>query len=307
MGTAEFAVPSLYKLIDSSEHQIAAVITQPDAKAGRGQKMRATPVKQAAFEKNLIVIEAGKIGTSQFRSTLRNFDADIIYCCAYGKFLTEKILSMTPYGAINLHPSLLPKYRGAAPVQHSLINGEKKTAITFFSMVKEMDAGDILYQEEIDIKPEETAGDLLKRTAELGAERLPDLLSKMEKSDVKPVPQDHQKATFAPPLIKEDGRINWNDSAEKIFNLWRGLTPKPGIFTILDSTRVKICKLGTGIVANLKDFKPGEMKTVDSRLFTGTGMGGVLEIQELQFEGKKSCQATDFINGYKADGKRFTT
>ncbi|MBN2135109.1 MAG: methionyl-tRNA formyltransferase [Acidobacteria bacterium] len=305
MGTAEFAVPSLYKLADSVEHQISAVITQPDAKAGRGQKMQATPVKQAALEKNLLVIEAGKIGTSQFRSTLRNLEADIIYCCAYGKFLTEKILKLTPYGAVNLHPSLLPKYRGAAPVQHSLINGEKKTAITFFRMVREMDAGDILYQEIIDIKPEETAGKLLKRTAELGAERLPSLLSKIEKSEVNPIQQDHKQATFAPPLIKENGRINWNDPAEKIFNLWRGLTPKPGIFTFLDSNRVKICSIGKEFSANIKGLKPGELRTTDSRLFIGTGESGVLEILELQFEGKKSCPAFDFINGYKADGHFF--
>jgi len=306
MGTSGFAVPSLEVLANSDNHKISSVVTQPDAKAGRGMKLCPTPVKVKALELGLPVVSAEKIGTISFKNILRSQNADIIFCAAYGKFLPDGILKMTSHGAVNLHPSLLPLYRGAAPVQRCLMDGHKETAITFFRMVREMDAGDILYQEKILIDPEETSGELLDRTARLGAERLPELLRDMSAGRITPIPQDDSSATFAPLLQKGECIADWGMEANEIFNRWRGLTPKPGLFTYLEGKRVRICNMSLSSKSINDESAPGLVKVVDNRLFVSAGSNSWLEILNLQIEGKRSCRAADFINGYKPDGKSFT-
>ncbi len=306
MGTSDFALPCLEALARSSEHSVPMVITQPDAPYGRGRKLRPTPVKENALSLGLPVITVEKLGKRSVKTLLRDQEADIIFCAAFGKFLPEGILNLTPNGAVNLHPSKLPHYRGAAPVQRCLMDGCEKSAVTFFKMVKAMDAGDILLQEDFDIHPGETAGELLIRTAKMGADLLPGLLNDIHNNSVTPLPQDDSKATFAPVIDKGECEINWKDKASNIYNRWRGLTPKPGVFTFLDAKRVRVCCMEPENSESASGLRPGAIRVDKNRLLVSTGNGGFIRILEIQMEGKKTCDAAAFINGYKPDGKSFT-
>jgi len=307
MGTSDFAVPSLKILVNSTEHEVCLVVTRPDAPKGRGRRLSPPPVKVAAEMLEIPTIQPEKIGTVDFRKKLRSCDPDIIYVAAYGKFLTPKLLNLAPHGAVNLHPSKLPLYRGAAPVQRTLIDGCDNTAITFTRVAREMDAGDILYQEEIMIMPDETAGELLSRTAALGAERLPGLLKKIENSEIEPIPQDHDSATCAPPIKKTERFIDWRKNAKDIYNQWRGLAPEPGTCTFLEGKRIAICRMKYPADLSADDEKAGLIAVEKSRLFVTCGDGETVEITEIQTAGKNICTARAFINGYRPHGKIFTS
>lgn len=307
MGTSEFAVPSLRTLFLSVDHQIALVITQPDMPQGRGLKTLPPPVKIAALNAEIPVLQTEKISTESVYNLMSETRADIIFCAAYGKYLPSKILNALPYGAVNLHPSKLPLYRGAAPIQRTLMDGCDKTAVTFIRMAKEMDAGDILLQKDMDILPEETAGELSARAAEFGAELLPVLLRDLQNGRIKPQPQEHDRATHAPVVEKNEGLINWDDPSYRIFNLWRGLTPKPGIYSFIDSKRFILSRLRISGHPEEPNTTPGTIFTDGDKLLAAAGDGKFLEISEIKPEGKNVLNAAAFINGYKPAGKRFSS
>jgi methionyl-tRNA formyltransferase len=306
MGTSEFAIPSLHSLIKSKRHQVNIVITQPDSPQGRGLNISPPPVKSSALKANIPVIQTSKLSSENIYELLSEMKADVIFCAAYGKYLPERILTAMPFGAINLHPSKLPLYRGAAPIQRALMDGCTKTAVTFIRMSKEMDAGDILLQEDFDILPEETAGELLVKAAELGGGLLPKLLTDLENNVVVPNPQDHSCATFAPVIEKEEGLVDWSDSASQIFNRWRGLTPKPGIYSFLKSKRFILSRLRLPDETTKSDKDPGTIFTEDGKLFATSGDGKLIEIQEIKPEGKGTLTATAFVNGYRPAGEKFS-
>jgi len=306
IGTSEFAIPSLNSLMLSKDHQINVVITQPDSHQGRGLKVCPPPVKSAALQANIPVIQTGKLSSENIYDLLSEMKADVIFCAAYGKYLPERILAVMPFGAINLHPSKLPLYRGAAPVQRALMDGCTKTAVTFIRMSREMDAGDILLQEDLDVLPEETAGELLAKAAELGGRLLPKLLTDLENGAVVQEPQDHNRVTFAPAIEKEEGLIDWNDSASQIFNRWRGFTPKPGVYSFLESKRFIFNRLQLSDEVSESDKDPGSIFAVGGKLLVAAGDGKLIEIQEIKPESKCALTATAFINGYRPAGKRFS-
>jgi methionyl-tRNA formyltransferase len=306
LGTSEFAIPSLRSLNRSKNHNIEFVITQPDSPQGRGLKVLPSPVKIEALKKTIPVIQPGKITSSVIRNIISESKADIIFCAAYGEFLPETILGSLPFGAINLHPSRLPLYRGAAPVQRALMEGCDEIAVTFIQMAREMDAGDILLQKKLIILPEETAGDLLIRTAELGGDLLPGLLDDLEEGKIVPIRQDHTKATFAPVVKKDEGLIDWNYSAEQIFNLWRGLTPKPGLYSFLGSKRFIFTKLCLPQGGPVSRKSPGTAILEKDKLLIATGDGRSIEILEIKPEGRASMNAVQFANGYKPAGMKFS-
>ena len=297
MGTPDFAVPSLKKLIDSG-YEVAAVYCQPDKPQGRHFTLTPPPVKVLAQEYNIPVCQPATLKDEEAQQTLAKFAPDIIVVAAYGKILPKAVLDMPKYGCINVHGSLLPKYRGAAPIQWAVINGEEKSGVTIMQMAEGLDTGDMLLVRDTEIGADETAGELFDRIAMLGAEALSEALVNIE--NLKAVPQDDALACWAPPLKKADGEINWQKKNTEIYSLIRGVSPWPGAYTIFGAKRLKIHK------ASLCD-KSGEAGALldDARLIIGCGEGSV-ELLEVQLEGAKRISAADFIRGQRlSKGKIF--
>jgi methionyl-tRNA formyltransferase len=289
-GTPSFAVPSLDALLQAG-HKVAAVVTQPDKRKGRGRILSPPPVKEIAAGRGLKVIQPEKIKDPSFIGGLKDTDPELIVVVAYGKILPPRILTIPRRGCINVHASLLPKYRGAAPIPWAIIRGEKKTGITTMLMDEGLDTGDILLQEEIDVRRDDTAETLSKRLAETGASLLIETLRKMEEGSLKPVPQTGIPS-YAPPLRKEDGRIKWAGTAEDIYNFVRGMYPWPCAYCYLKNERIKITRVevlkGPGIA--------GRVENAGEELIVGTGKE-LISIIELQPEGKKLMTAQDFLRG----------
>lgn len=296
MGTPAFAVPSLRSLIDAGFEVIAAV-TQPDKPRGRGLSALPSPVKSAAIEHNIPVFEPQKIREEAFVEQIKAFNPDIIAVVAYGKILPPSILEIPLKGCINVHASLLPKYRGAAPINWAIINGEKETGVCTMVMDKGMDTGPTLLCEKVDIGEDDTAEDLTVRLSRSGGGLLVKTLDLLLEDRIRPVPQDGSKATLAPILKKEDGRIDWNRSAEEIKNLVRGVYPWPGAYTQWKNT----LKVHRARVARLEDAQasPGTVVGATKEGILVACGKGVLEITEIQPENKKKMSAADFIKGYR--------
>ncbi|MBI3591972.1 MAG: methionyl-tRNA formyltransferase [Nitrospirae bacterium] len=290
-GTPQFAVPSLKALIDENE-DIALVVTQPDKVKGRGHILSAPPVKELAISYGLKVTQPVKIRDEDFYNQMKEINPEFIIVVAYGKILPEEILRMPGYGCINVHGSLLPRYRGAAPIQWALINGERTTGVTTMLMDKGMDTGDMLLRAELDIRDDDTAGTLFAKLSELGARTLVETIKGMRSGRLKPVPQTGD-AVYAPPLKKEDGRINWNRSAVELFNFVRGMYPWPSAFCYLGNEMIKIIKVkpldGSGIPGRIEKASRGQ-------LIVGT-QKGLLLIEMLQPEGKKAMSSEAFLSG----------
>ncbi len=298
-GTPQFAVPSLKALIDEKE-EIPLVITQPDKVKGRGHILSAPPVKELALAHDLKVIQPIKIRDKDFYKELNGINPEFIVVVAYGKILPEEILNLPRYGCINVHASLLPKYRGAAPIQWALINGEKITGITTMLMDKGLDTGDILLKAELEIHEEDNAATLFNSLSSLGAKTLIETINGMREGKIKPIPQTGN-ATYAPSLKKEDGRINWNKSAEELFNFVRGMHHWPAAFCYLNNERIKIIKARSQKTEDRgqKEAVPGRIvKASDGELIVETGKG-FLVIEDLQPEGKKVMSAKAFLAGRK--------
>jgi len=302
MGTPDFAVPSL-KAITASRHEIVGIVTSPDKPAGRGQIIHATPVKSFARELSIPIFQPESLKAPEFLNQLLNLKAAIMIVVAF-RILPDEVLTIPPKGAINLHASLLPKYRGAAPINWALINGESETGVTIFQIRPQVDTGEILWQERVPIAVEDTFGSLHDRLAKIGATALVKVLDQIERGEIYPVLQNHSAATLAPKIYPQLGEINWANSAHSIKGLIHGLSPNPGAYTFFEGKRIKI------LSAEWSDeiFKqfPGTVTVWDKqRLGIQTGQG-ILYPRELQWEGKKILPVAEFLKGFKAGrGARF--
>lgn len=296
MGTPDFAVYSLEEL--AKHHEIIGVVSQPDKPKGRGKKLQPTPVKEFALEKGFEVYQPEKARDEDFVKLLEDLNPDCIAVTAYGQILPESILNIPKYGCINVHGSLLPKYRGAAPMQWSIINGDKVTGITTMYMAKGMDTGDMILKTEVAIEDEDIFADVHDKMAKAGAELLIETLGKLENGTATRTSQNEEDATYSPMIKKEDGLIDWSKSFDEINNLIRGLNPVPTAFTNYKDEVVKIFK-GSKVDTNKGDV--GEIVDVNKKGFTvRCGDGGFL-VEELQVKGKKRMTTEAYLLGNKID------
>jgi methionyl-tRNA formyltransferase len=294
MGTPGFAVPTLRALIES-DNDVVAVVTKPDTPKGRGRRVIPPPIKILTIDYNIPVLQPEKIKTEEFYSELKKCEPDMICVAAYGKILPKNILDLPPYGCINVHASLLPKYRGAAPINWAIVRGEKITGITTMMMDEGMDTGDILLQKEVKIEVEDNAESLSEKLSIVGAELLIETISLQKQERLPRIPQDHSKATYAPMLKKENGIIDWRTSSEEIKNLIRGTLPWPGAHTTIDGKNLKLYKaeVSHGI------GKPGEVMLSESGILRVATGDGSIDIKEIQIEGGKRLSTRAFLSGRK--------
>jgi methionyl-tRNA formyltransferase len=295
MGTPQAAVPSLERLI-ADRHEISAVYTQPDRPSGRGNKIIFSPVKEAALAHGLPVFQPLKIKTDEALEEFRSHNADVAIVVAYGRILPETYLNAFPHGAINVHFSLLPKYRGAAPVNWAIVNGETESGVTTMRMDAGLDTGAVLLQRSVVIGDTETSVELMERLSILGADLLSDTLNDLE--SIVPQPQDDSQASFAPIMKKDDGRIDWNSPAADIVNRIRGFQPFPTSFTFHNGQKLTLWKASAEMVDT--DNAPGEVIAAErDDLLIACGAGTALRVEEVQPEGKKRMATRDFLNGTK--------
>ena len=295
MGTPEFAVPSLEALLKSGE-QVVGIVTQPDRPKGRGQQLSLSPIKIIAQRERLPLLQPTKMKDPGFMAELSAWRPDVIAVAAFGRILPPAILSLPPRGCINVHGSLLPKYRGAGPIQWAVINGERETGITTMLMDEGMDTGAMLLQESLAIGPEDTAGSLSPRLAEVGGRLLVTTLTQLKAGTLTPRQQDHSQATLAPLLKKEDGAIDWTMPATSIANRIRGLTPWPGAFTFLNADRWTICRVIAREEAT--NLPPGQITALSKdAIHVATGQG-VLAIRELQPANSRRMPASQYLAGH---------
>ena len=294
-GTPDFAVPTLEALHDSS-HEILGVVTSPDKKSGRGLKVKSAAIKKSAEKYSLPIYQPESTGSEQLHSILKQINPDIYVVVAY-KILPESILNIPPRGAVNLHASLLPKYRGAAPVNHAILNGETETGLTTFLIQKKVDTGDLLLQQSLPIDNSVTTGEALSKLSFLGADLVIKTLDALAQNNIKPIKQDGDKATFAPKISVQDCKINWSNPALMIHNQIRAFSPKPGAFTFYKNKRVKL--FGSKVLQNLHNARllPGEIEHTNSFLKIGTGSEPI-QITNIQIEGKKKLPVDQFILGF---------
>lgn len=295
MGTPEFAIPSLKILIDNQYH-VSAVVTMPDKQQGRGQKMSYSPVKIFALEHNLPILQPEMLKDEIFINQLRNINPDLIIVVAF-KILPPEVFTIPKLGSFNLHASLLPKYRGAAPINWAIINGEKETGVTTFFLQEKVDTGNVLLQARVPIHEDETAGELHDRLAEIGAEIVLHTVRLIEIGKATTKPQDDLLATSAPKISRCDCRIDWKKSAVQVHNFIRGLAPVPCAYTYHNEKLLKIYK--SKLIDNYKTIEqPGAIIYSSKRLLIATG-NGVVEILELQQENKSRLKTEEFLRGYR--------
>jgi len=303
MGTPDFAVPSLEKLSDAG-FEIAAVVTAPDKPAGRGLKLNESAVKKLALSKGLKILQPEKLKNPDFIEELKSLNADMQIVVAF-RMLPEVVWNMPPMGTINVHGSLLPQYRGAAPINWAIINGEKETGITTFKLKHEIDTGDILLQEKIKIGDTETAGELHDRMKEIGARLLLQTINKLIGNKLSETPQsvisgkseNNQPLHHAPKISTETCEIKWEKSIDEIYNLIRGLSPNPAAFTFLNGRKLKIFRAEKEAVA-IKELA-GEIASDHKSYLKFACHNGYISVKELQLEGKKKMSAADFLRGWR--------
>jgi methionyl-tRNA formyltransferase len=308
-GTPGFAVPTLEALI-AAGHEIALVVSQPDRPVGRSQTLTAPPVKQAALAAGLPVTQPEKIRTNaEFRGLLEGIAPEAIVVVAYGRIIPTWMLALPRMGCINLHGSLLPKYRGAAPIQWTVAMGDAFTGNTTMLLEEGLDTGPILLQQTVEIGPEQTAAELFGSLAKAGAPLMVETLAGLDKGTIHPQPQNHSFATFAPLLDREDGRMDFAArTAHELYNRWRGFQPWPGAFTTLDGKKLIVHRMGVAsaaVFAARVSAMPGQIHVEDHRLFAACAEDTWLEFLEVQLEGKKRMTAAEFLRGnVPADGLR---
>lgn len=295
MGTPDFAVPSLEALL--TKHEVVLVVTQPDKPKGRGKKMVPTPVKACALEHGIPVLQPEKVKEPEFVEQLRSYEPDLIAVTAFGQILSEPILEMPKYGCINVHGSLLPKYRGAAPMQWSIIDGEKVTGITTMYMAKGLDSGDMLLKAEVEITDEDTFATIHDKMAVTGANLLLDTLDQLEAGTLERIPQDHDAATYAPMITKETGHIDWSKNRQDIINLIRGLNPVPAAYTIYEE---EVLKIFGAVISDVQadDAANGEIVAVVKKGFVVKCGDGCLLITEVQARGGKRMMTDAYLKGH---------
>ena len=332
MGTPDFAVGALEAIVEAG-HQVAAVVTQPDKPKGRGKEMQMTPVKQCALSHGIPVFQPVKIKEPEAVEELRGYGADLFVVAAFGQILSEEILFMPKYGCVNIHASLLPRYRGAGPIQWSIINGERITGVTIMQMEKGLDTGDMLFRTEVDIAPRETADTLHDKLAAAGAKLIVEAIPKIEAGEIRPEKQRDEDSSYAKMLTKAMGRIDWSLQADQLDCLIRGLISWPGASTVFRGKTLKIWEEEPisetqaqeesqrsvdrdgeptagreSQPVTEKDAQPGTIVRVDRDAFYVQTGRGLLKILEVQPEGKKRMAVKDFLLGYPVKaGEAFTS
>jgi len=297
MGTPAFAVPTLKALL-SSHHTVAAVFTQPDKPSGRGEKLSAPPVKQLALERGVSVYQPDRLKAPEWQPIFAALRADAYVVVAYGKILPQWLLDLPRLGAYNVHASLLPKYRGAAPIHWAIANGETRTGITTMKLDAGMDTGDMLLQHEITIEPEDTCASIHDRLAGIGAELMLKTLDGLEKGTAKPFPQDLALATYAPMLKKSDGLLDWSQAAVSLHNRVRAFNPWPGTYTFLRGQTLRIWKAQPAEVSG-ESLPSGSLLHHSSGAAVVTCGTGFLRLEEVQLENRKRTSALDFLHGIR--------
>ena len=298
MGTPDFSVGTLEALVGAG-HEVVLAVTQPDKPKGRGKEMQFTPVKECALKYNIPVYQPRRVREPECIEELRKYAADIMVVVAFGQILPKEILDMTPYGCVNVHASLLPKYRGAAPIQWSIIDGEEVTGVTTMQMNEGLDTGDMLLKVEIPIEQKETGGSLHDKLAEAGAKLCVETLVGLEAGMITPIPQGESTTSYAKMLDKQLGNIDWNKSAIEIERLIRGLSPWPSAYTNWNDKVMKIWDASS--VSCDAQGKPGTIVKVQKEAFYVQTGNGLLQVCELQIPGKKRMDAGAFLRGYQVN------
>ncbi len=299
IGTGEIGLPVLKFLRASDEHQLVGVVTQPDKPVGRAQQIEAPPIKLALTDSAIPILQPERIKREEAVTAIRALSPDAIVVMAYGQILPRSILDIPPFACLNLHASLLPRHRGAAPIQAAIASGDFETGITVMYMNEGLDTGDMLLQSRLPILPNETGGSLHDRLAEIAPATLKEALTQLANGEAPRVPQIAQEATYAPKLEREDGKIDWTESALVIERKIRAFHPWPGSFTILrdDAGCERKMKIFAATVLDHSNSNAGRIEILDGRLTIGT-RDGVLEIGAVQMEGKKRMSAADFVRGH---------
>ena len=298
MGTPDFAVGTLEAILKAG-HEVVLVVTQPDKPKGRSGALQFTPVKECALAHNIEVFQPTRIRLEENVEYLRKYDADIIVVAAFGQILPKSILEMKKHGCINVHASILPKYRGAAPIQWAVINGDEVTGVTIQQMDVGVDTGDIILIKELAIAKDETGGGLFDKLAVIGAEACVEALEQIANGTATRTPQNHEEATHVSMISKEFGEIDWNRSAVEIERLIRGLNPWPSAYTTLEGKTFKIWK--ANVIAETSAYGPGGIVAVTKNSILVQTGEGQLELLEVQLEGKKRMETDAFLRGYNVE------
>lgn len=297
MGTPEFAVPSLDILV-KNQMNVVLVVTQPDKPKGRGHRVCCSPVKEYAEKNGIPVIQPEKIGADDAIAQLKALEPDLFVTCAFGQLLTSKVLDIPKMGTVNVHGSLLPKYRGAAPIQWAIINGEKKTGITTMFTVLKLDAGDILLKEEIEIDDDITAGQLHDRMSILGSEVLLKTINELKAGTITPIPQEECESCYAPRMTREVGEIKWNSNARDIHNLVRGTNPWPGAYSWIKGERMRVWKTRVLDSEKITGQPPGTVLEISKEGFVVQTGKGILLIAEVQCDNAKRLTVNQYVCGH---------
>lgn len=307
MGTPDFASLALQAIIDAG-HEVVAVVTQPDKEKGRGKEVQCSPVKECAVKNNIPVFQPVKVKEENAVETLRECGADIFVVAAFGQILSKEILSMPKFGCVNIHASLLPKYRGAAPIQWSILDGEKETGITIMQMDEGVDTGDILLQEKVSITDEDTGASLFDKLAVCGASLIVKALPLIEKGEITPVKQDENKSCYAKMLKKEMGLLDFSMDAQTLSRKVRGLNSWPSAYTYYNGKTMKIWQaVSCNLQNEWKKEAVGTIVSIDKDSFTVLTSDGGLKVAQVQLEGKKKMDVSAFLLGYKMEvGQRFS-
>lgn len=295
-GTADFAIPALEKLLDSP-HRVMAVVTQPDRPAGRGRDLQPPPVKEVAVERKLHLFQPANCNEYEFLRELRALSPDVIVAVAYGQKLGRDILQLPRFYCLNIHPSLLPRYRGAEPVARAILQGESHTGVCVTKMVEKMDAGPILGVTRVPIPPEATTPEMELELSKVGADLLLDVMTSVEERTVVEVPQKDRDATVARRFEKNEGRVDWRRNARRIHNAVRALTPWPCAFTFHDGKRITLHKVRAERYPRKPDHRPGTVLSVDKESFKVACGDGDVTVLELQPENRRRMSAAEFLNG----------
>ena len=296
MGTPAFSVPILQALIDEETIEIVGVVSQPDRKVGRKQIITPPPVKQLAMEHNLTMYQPEKLSGSDEMKEILTLDIDLIITAAYGQYVPTKLLNAPTHRAINVHASLLPKYRGAAPIHYAVLNGDEKTGVTIMYMEKEMDAGNIISQREIAINDEDDTGNLFEKLSLVGRDLLMDTLPAIFAGENESIVQNEDEVTFSPMISKEQEKIDWTLTAREVFNHIRALRPAPGAYTILEDQRFKVW--AAEVMEDDTSAEPGTIIFADTKeMYVACGEGSVLSLIEVQPSGKKRMPVANFLAG----------
>ena len=299
MGTPDFAVGTLEALIEAG-HEVVLAVTQPDKPKGRGKEMQYTPVKECALKHDIPVFQPRRVREEECIEELRKYNADIMVVVAFGQILPKEILEMCTYGCVNVHASLLPKYRGSAPIQWAIIDGEEVTGVTTMQMDEGLDTGDMLLKTEVTIEPKETGGSLFDKLADAGAKLCVETLEALQNKTVTPIPQGETTTAYAKMLDKQLGNIDWNKTAVQIERLIRGLTPWPSAYTNWNEKVMKIWDAEVSAIdIETEDAKPGTIVKVEKDAFYVQTGEGLLKVCELQIPGKKRMDAGAFLRGYQ--------